>query len=210
VRDVRGLLAFALLVAACHPGPPGPEETLARYLRAVGAGRLDEAYALTSSEYRRAHDRQAFARAIAAMPAAKLRGARVELRAEAELPDGERLPLVHEAGGWRIARDPLDFYPQSTPEEALRSFLRAVENRRYEVVLRFVPHRYRAAITLDKLRERWEGERRPELLTQLGEVRAHLGEPMEAEGDEARLPIAERKQVKLVREDGVWKVETLE
>ena len=33
---------------------------------------------------------------------------------------------------------------------------------------------------------------------------------MELAGDEARLPVGERKQVKLVREEGLWRVETLE
>jgi hypothetical protein len=184
---------------------------LSAFESAVVAGRVDDAYTMMSADYRRTHDRAAFAHALA--PADRrplsLRGARVELRADADLGDGEKLPLVFEDGQWRIARDPLDFYPQRAPEEALRSFLRAIDHQRWDVVLRFVPQRYRATITAELARKHWEGERRAEMQAELADVRAHLTEPMEISGDEARLTLGERKQVKLVREDGLWKVETL-
>ncbi|MCU1280877.1 MAG: hypothetical protein JWM53_4423, partial [bacterium] len=44
---------------------------------------------------------------------------------------------------------------------------------------------------------------------QLVVVKAHLDEALELSGVEARLPVGERKQVKLVREEGLWRVETL-
>src|SRR5439155_5602410 len=165
-------------------------------------GRLDEAYHWMSSEYRKTHDRAAFERAIGdRRDAEKLRGARVELTAEAQLAGGEKLPLVVGNGAWRLARDPLDFYPARTPADALRSFARAVENRRYEIVARFVPSRYRATVTVDAVRARWEGERRAELMQQLEAIRAALarGEPFELgpPDGEARLPLGDRKQAKL-------------
>src|SRR5262245_10384097 len=166
-----------------------------------------------SAEYKHTHDRDAFARSLGPAEqraAARLRDGKIELRAEVELADGERLALVEERDGWRIARDPLDFYPQRAPDEALRSFLRAVERQRWDVVLRFIPQRFRNTITSDTLKQRWEGPQAAELRAQLTVVRAHLDEPMELAGDEARLPVGERKQVKLVREEGLWKVETLE
>jgi hypothetical protein len=207
---------LVLIVSGCHP--TGPEATLDAFERAIRAGRLDQAYALMSAEYRRTHDPVAFEHAVrAGEPRAgeKLRAGKVTLEAEADLGDGDTLSLVWEHGGWRLARDPLDFYPQSSPAEALRSFIRAVENRRYDVVLKFVPQRYRTQITVEKLRDRWEGERRGELLEQLKAARAHLGEPFAfaSSGDEASLPIAggePRKQVRLVREEGAWKVESIE
>jgi hypothetical protein len=212
----RLVAALALGLGACTHRPAGPDLVLRQYLAALAGGRVDEAYSLLGADYRRTHDRAAFERSLASVEgrnaASRLRRAptSVELRAELALPDGDRLPLELEHGQWRLARDPLEFYPQNTPVEALRSFLRAVDNHRYEVVLRFVPTRYRATITVDKLRERWEGERRGELLAQLTAVRAHLGDPLDLAGDEARLAVGERKQVKLVREDGLWKVESLE
>ena len=213
---MRRIVFALLLLGACHPPVEGPEATLDAYLDALSAGKLDRAYALLSADYQKTHDRAAFERQVTASDAQKS-AARLkksahsmELVAELELPDGDKLPLVREDGQWRFQHDPLDFYPQSTPIEALRSFVRAVENHRYEVALRFVPERYRATLTVDKLRERWEGERRSELLGQLQAARAHLGDPLEVSGDEARLTVGERKQARLVREGGVWKVESLE
>lgn len=209
-------LALVTALTACRAGDPRPEPVLAAYLGAIAAGRLDDAYALLSSEYKRTHDRAAFERSLtlADRQAAsdKLRSARVVPTAEVELPEGDRVPLVLERGEWRFQRDPLDFYPQRTPEESLRSFIRAVENRRYDVCLRFVPLRYRTTLTTDRLRERWEGEKRKEMNDQLAAARARLGEPFELDstGDTARLTVGERKQARLVREDGVWKVDALE
>ena len=212
---LRALPLVALALAGCvHQTSAGPDQTLRAFADAVHEGRTDAAYALMSTDYRKSHDRDAFARSLgpaAQRAAARLRDGKIALRAEVELADGERLGLVEEAEGWRFARDPLDFYPQRAPDEALRSFLRAVERKRWEVLLRFIPQRYRATITADSLRARWgEGAGAVELQQQLAQVRAHLDEPLELTGDEARLPVAERKQVKLVREEGVWKVETLE
>ena len=207
-------LVFAIVVAGCTPhAQPGPADTLRAFADAVRAGRTDDAYALLSSDYRKTHDRDAFARSLGPTDqraAGRLAHGKVELRAEIELADGERLALVQEPEGWRFARDPLDIYPQRAPDEALRSFVRAVERKRWDVVLRFIPQRFRSTITADSLRERWDGAGAGELKAQLVVVKAHLDEPMELSGDEARLPVGERKQVKLVREEGLWRVETLE
>jgi hypothetical protein len=211
---VRALGLVIVLVAGCAAKQPtGPTETLRAFADAVRAGRTDDAYALMSADYKKTHDRDAFARSLSPSDQralGRLAKGRIELRAEVELADGERLALVQEPGGWRFAKDPLDVYPQRAPDEALRSFVRAVERKRWDVVLRFIPQKFRAAITADTLKERWEGAQAAELAAQLAAVKAHLDEPMELAGDEARLPVGERKQVKLVREDGLWRVETLE
>jgi hypothetical protein len=205
--------AVFALGGCATPRPNGPTDTVAAFETALAQGRLDDAYALMSAGYKEAHDKEAFERSLGPAErraAARWKPGKVELRAEVHLADGETLPLVEESGAWRFARDPLDFYPQRAPDEALRSFLRAVEHKRWDVVLRFVPEKYRSQVTAEAVRERWEGERKQELAQQLAQVRAHLNEPIEIAGDEARLVVAERKQVKLVREEGLWKIETLE
>ena len=210
--------ALALAVDHCSAGcaphaAPGPADTLRAFADAVRAGRTDDAYALMSADYKKTHDRDVVPRRVSPRrqrAAGRLAKGRVELRAEVELADGERLALVQEADGWRFSRDPLDIYPQRAPDEALRSFVRAVEHKRWDVVLRFIPQRYRSTITAESLKDRWEGEGAGELEAELVAVKAHLDEPIELSGDEARLPVGERKQVKLVREEGVWRVETLE
>jgi hypothetical protein len=206
------------VAAGCgHRPPAGPDDTVHAFATAVAAGHVDEAYALMSAEYRAGHGRDAFARSLPpassqswTQKVGRLGAGHAQLRAEIELGDGERLSLVQEADGWRFARDPLDLYPQRAPDEALRSFVRAVERKRWDVVLRFIPQRYRNTITAETLQKSWEGERHNELMAQLATARAHVDEPLEIVGDEARLPLGERKQAKLVREEGVWKIETLE
>jgi len=214
IRVVRRSLLLALVLAGCAPkSPSGPADTLRAFAAAVRTHRIDDAYALMSAEYKKTHDKEAFARSLGPdveRAADRLQKGRVELRAEVELADGEQLALVDEPDGWRFARDPLDVYPQRAPDEALRSFVRAVERKRWDVVLRFIPQKFRATITAETLKERWEGTQAAELSAQLAAVKAHLDEPMELSGDEARLPVGERKQVKLVREEGLWRVETLE
>ena len=211
---MRALPLLVVAVVGCAPrAPAGPTETLRAFADAVRAGRTADAYALMSADYRKTHDRDAFARSFdpaTKRAASHLAKGRIELRAEVELVDGERLALVQEPDGWRFARNPLDLYPQRAPDEALRSFVRAVERKRWDVVLRFIPMRYRSTITADTLKERWEGAGAAELGAELAAVKAHLDEPIELTGDEARLPVGERKQVKLVREEGLWRVETLE
>ena len=81
--------------------------------------------------------------------------------------------------------------------------MRAVELRRYDVVLRLIPNRYRAAASPDKLRAYWEGARKPENQKLLKNLRGNIG-------DEARMPYGENAEVRFVREDGLWKVEDLD
>jgi hypothetical protein len=208
---MRARWAAALWVVGCR-APEGPAETLRAYLNAVEHHRTEAAYGLTSTDYRARHDRQDFERAMAGSQTgtARFRASSVTLRADARLADGSSLPLVYERGAWRIDRDPLDFYRQAAPDEALRSFVRAVEQRRYDVLQRFVPERYRATYTVEVLRERWEGDGAALLKEQLERVRAHLDDTVEVSGPKARLPLGDRKQARLVRENGLWRVESLE
>ena len=204
---MRLVLPFLALAAiGCHPSP---EATLDTWQRALRDKKIDRAYGLMSSEYRRTHDLAAFTKAVADRRQPK-GPTRVVYEAELTLESGDKLPLILENNEWRLAKDPLDVYPQTTPTDALRSFLRAVENKRFEVVLRFVPQRYRTSLTVDKIRARWEGERATELAAQLAEVRRHLAEPFELVGDDAILPLADRKQVRLTREEDGWKVIQIE
>ena len=164
---VRASCLVVVALVGCAPhAAPGPADTLRAFADAVRAGHTDEAYALMSADYKRTHDRDAFAHSLGPAnqrAAGRLAKGRVELRAEVELADGERLALVQEADGWRFTRDPLDIYPQRAPDEALRSFVRAVERKRLDVVLRFIPQRFRATITAASLKDRWEGEGAGEL-----------------------------------------------
>jgi hypothetical protein len=132
---------------------------------------------------------------------------RTPLQIDVDVDLGQRLTLVLEAGQWRIAAHPFDLYDQATPRAALRSFVRAAETGRYEALLRLTPNRYRVAVTVQKLRDYWEGEHKAENRKRLAELRASIGAPIVETGDEARMPYGDNSEARFVREDGLWKVE---
>ena len=75
---------------------------------------------------------------------------------------GEEVPLVLEGGRWRIDGPVYEAWGQATPRAAVRTFVRALDAHRYDVVLRLVPDRYRAGLSADRLRAFWEGDHREE------------------------------------------------
>jgi hypothetical protein len=206
----------ALLAAACGASPARqPLAAVDAYAAALRGGDYDRAYELMSSRYRREHSREDFVRMMRDSPqevkqtASRLTSSdrRVDVAARFVYDDlRDELPLVLEDGGWKLASDPLEFYPQDTPNHALRSFVRAVELKRYDVVLRFVPNRWRQEMTEAKVRDQFEGERREEVVQMMRMLSANLENPIEQDGDKARMPYGERFEVKFVREDGLWKV----
>jgi hypothetical protein len=213
---VRAGLVLVLVLAACGASPARqPLSAVDAYAAALRGGDFGRAYELMSARYRREHSRQDFVRMMKDSPqevkqtASRLtsENRRVEVAARFVYDDlRDELPLVLEDGGWKIASDPLEFYPQDTPNHALRSFVRAVELKRYDVVLRFVPNRWRQEMNENKIREQFEGEKREEVVQMMRLLSANLENPIEQEGDKARMPYGERFEVKFVREDGLWKV----
>jgi hypothetical protein len=123
-------------------------------------------------------------------------------------PDGKALLLRLEDGRWRVDRSAIDLYGQDTPEAALRSFVRAFQNRRYDVLLRFVPDAKREGLDAAKLKAAFEGDQKDEVerVTQ-GVAAALPTATIEDLGDRATLSYGAGGTVELVREHGVWKIE---
>ena len=211
------------LSIGCHRTPVAdPLPSARRYLDLASDGQIEAAYALLSDEARARCDRACLTRLfisqrlelVQARAQVRAGEARVQKQAQLTLSDGTVLRLAQpEAGGGYLFDDnPLDFYPQDTPERTLRSFIRAVESRRYEALLRFVPQSLEEQYTLDVLQKRFEGPGRPALLSQLAAITRHLSEPftLDREGRIARLPVGDGKEARLVLEDGRWRVVQLE
>lgn len=147
----RAVLAFLMLglAAACSGAPvqQGPSDTLRAYALALEQGRVDAAYRMLSDEAKRTMSLEAFRRAVKESPDDVLEIARALARptsdpvvtATATVPNGDELTLTFEGGKWRIDAAAIDLYGQSTPRQALLSFLRAYDRKRYDVVLRYVP-----------------------------------------------------------------------
>jgi hypothetical protein len=213
-----GLVAALALSEACAHHPEEPAATVAAFGTALAQGDLRAAYQLTSLEFQHQMPYEAFAAGLAAAggePAAlggrlTAEAAAVAPRVEVTLELGEQVPLLLEGGRWRIDGPVYEAWGQATPRAAVRTFVRALDAHRYDVVLRLVPERYRAGLSADRLRLFWEKDHPDEHLRLLARIRAALPGPLTETGDEARLSVAPEGEVRLVREAEQWKIEDLE
>ncbi len=217
----RVLAALSLVVAACSGAAPGPVDTVTAYAQALREGRYGDAYPLLSSSARQGLPYEAFERLARERPDETRALAddyasadpRAPLTAHLELADGTRVGLFYEEGAWRIDPAALNFYGQQTPREALRSFARAVERERWDVLLRLAPRAVAAQLRMadHSLRDAWTGpgaERDRAVLQRLVEA-LDRGATPDVTGDRATLIYGEARSyvARLVREDGLWKVE---
>lgn len=207
-----------VLGVGCAHDVQAPGLTVSAFGAALARGDLRGAYQLTSADFQRRMPYEAFAAGFAgAGSEAAALGQRMVAEAPGLAPRvdltlalGERVPLVLEGGRWRIDGPVYEAWGQGTPRAALRTFIRALDARRYDVVLRLVPERYRAALTADRLREFWEGAKKDEHRALLERIRAAVSGPLTESGDEARLPLPPDQEVVLWREDGAWRIVDLD
>ena len=217
-------LALALALGApalgCAAPKPasGPTDVLKEYARALDEGRIEAAYALLSEEAQRSLPFPAFERLVKENPeeikeisVSLLRpAAPPAVTATVTTPSGERLLLIYEGDGWRVDGSAVDLYSQLTPEAAVESFVRAYDNQRYDILMRFVPERELEGLSEQKLRKAWKGEQKPEMdrLTQALKAALPTGR-IEQIGDRATFAYGAAGTVQLLRENGKWKIEDL-
>jgi len=208
---ITGLASGGL---ACAHQPEGPAATVQQFGAALGRGDLRAAYVLTSADFQKRTPYEAFAAGLGANPndTAGLgrrigdQAARIPPRVEVQLAQGDVLALVLEAGRWRLDGPMPEPWGQRTPRAALRTFVRALGERRYDVVLRLVPRHHRVDLTADKLRQYWESHQE-ETRGLLSRLQAAVNAPIVESGDEAHMPYGPEQEVVFVREDGVWRIE---
>jgi hypothetical protein len=220
LRAALLLLLVGLTPACGASAGADPERVLHDYSLAVEGGRATEAYALLSVESKKTISFEQFQRILKENPeearelAQSLRrpqAAPPRVTATVTGPDGESsILLVYEQGAWRVDASAIDLYSQRTPEAAVRAFLRAYENRRFDVLLKFVPEDQREGLTPAELKKAWEGEERADMDRLTGALRASLPTAkVELFGDRATLAFGAGGSVELVRERGLWKIEDL-
>ena len=218
VSRALALGLFLILASCAHKSGRGesPSVVVRQYVSALERGDYHNAYRLMSPEFRKRHSRESFAKMMGADQhrvrkwAQRVAGEEQSVLVEARLSTGggETLRVVRGPGGWRIGEDPIAFYGQDTPRTALRSFIRAASNQRYDVMLRFVPKRWAKRMTAEKLRRVWLGPQRAKLEHMIATLRKNAASPIHTEGDDrATMPYANRLTVRFLREDGVWKIE---
>lgn len=214
------LLAIALQVAipGCGSSSKGPRSALDDYGRALRSGNYAAAYELMSARFRDQHTKEEFVRMMKDNPrevgetASRLRSSakQVEISAEFRYDRGDLVELVQEGGKWRIASNPVAFYSQATPRDALRSFVRAYRMSRWDIMLRFVPDKYREQMNTEKMKQQFQGENREDVDVMMKVLEANLEQPITDKGDEARMPFGDRYEVQFIREGGEWKIQDIE
>lgn len=213
-------LALGALAAAACGGCGGaraedPGSVLRAYGRALQDGQADEAYRLLSDESRRGTSLEAFRRMVKDNPEEVREMGRALQRpttppvvtALLTAPSGQELRLVLEGGRWRVDATAVDLYAQDTPRHAVAAFVRALERKRYDVLLRFVPDGHKEGLDAAKLKTAWEGDDKEEMAQVLSALKQALpSASIEETGERATLPYG-AGTLQLVREHGVWKIE---
>ncbi len=221
LSSVAPAVLTCLLALGCGAGSSAgnPEGVLAAYAHAVERGQLAEAYALLSDDAKKSITFADFKRMLQENPEQAQELARALDRPQSGPPrvtakvtgaDGEPLLLVYESGAWRVDGSAIDLYNQATPESAALGFLRAVDNKRYDVLLRFVPDSQRDGLSEAALRAAWEGEQKQDMARLSEALKAALpAAHFEVTGERATLAYGAGGTIELLREHGAWKVEEL-
>jgi hypothetical protein len=204
--------------ASGHAGGGDPSAVLRSYARALQEGRADDAYRLLSDDARRGISLEAFRRMVKDDPeSVKEIGRSLErptaapvVTATVTSPSGQELHLVLENGKWRVDAATVDLYAQDTPRHAIVGFLRAVERKRYDVVVRYVPDAHKEGLDAAKLQAAWEGSEKDEMQQLLAALRQALpAATIEETGERATMPYG-GGSMQLVREHGLWKIENFD
>lgn len=195
-----------------------PHAILRAYSRALEEGRAEEAYRMLSEEARRGTSLEAFRRMVKDSPEEVREIARALSRPTASpvvtatvtTASGQELQLVLENGRWKVEATAIDLYAQDTPRHTINGFVRAVERKRYDVVLKFVPDAHREGLDAAKLKTAWEGHDKDEIDTVVSAVKQALPTAsIEETGDRATLAHP-AGTMQLVRERGLWKIENFD
>ena len=217
----RSVLPGVLAVASVACGPQhanDPSSVLHAYARALEDGRADDAYAVLSDEARRGISLEAFRRMVKDDPdgvreiakALERPTAAPVVTATVTSPSGQELNLVLEDGRWRIDASTIDLYAQDTPRHAIQGFIRAVEHKRYDMVMRYVPDTHKEGLDASKLQSAWEGHEKQEIEQVLAGLKQALpAATIEETGERATMPYG-AGAMQLVKEHGLWKIENFD
>ncbi|WP_394828927.1 hypothetical protein [Pendulispora albinea] len=213
---LAAVAAGAVFAVGCGAGQAeDPESALRAYARALEDGRADDAYRMLSDDARRGISPEAFRRMLKDSPeevreigrALQRPTASPVVTAVVTSPSGQELELVLEKGKWKVESNAIDLYAQDTPRHAVQGFVRALERKRYDVILRYVPDGHKEGLDSAKLKQAWEGYDKEEMAQLIAALRQALpAASIEEAGDRATMPYG-AGTMQLVREHGLWKIE---
>ena len=129
----------------------------------------------------------------------------VTYRTTLELADGGSAQLVFEDGAWKLDSDLIDFYPLSTPKEAIASFIKAFEKKRWDVLAQLMPSKYMSQDDAKILEKHWgDPQAREEMEKIIMVLGDHLDDEVTIEGNRGVLNFAPQHRVELLKERGKW------
>jgi hypothetical protein len=172
---------------------------------ALREGRVEDAYQLTSTAYRGQVSLERFRQRYADPTAREQRAAVVDSALSQLRAQGPGIGLVAEAGGWRIED------PQPTaddPAVTLQKFLDAVDRGDFPAAYALLAAPWRARYTPERLQE--DLSREPLGRERMARARHALQSAAVLRGDGAEWPLGDGKAVRLIREDGAFRVVSLE
>jgi len=197
-------LGCVFLLASCRT-LSGPEEAGHAYARALREGRLDEAYEMTSVDYRRRVSADTFQKRYQDEIARNERANSVEaalVQLKAQAPE---LFFIREGEAWKI-EDPVP--DTSGPSLALEQFVEAVERGDFVAAYDLLSASWRARYSPDRLKE--DFDREPLARERLDRAKRALGGHALFKEQTAEYPLGDGKAVRLVREGGAYKISALE
>lgn len=215
------LFVVALSLWGCaaldYEEPTTPEAAVRAFAVALDSKDYERAYKLMSSAYRKRVGYDKFRQQLTenSREVTKMSyelahiGSSVQ-SAVVTYGSTEKIYLVRDSGRWKIVSDIVAFYDQSTPRAALKSFVRAMERRRYDVMMRLIPSAEKEGITPEKLEQKWLGKGRDELERIVNNLNNHFSNPIERVGKRAIMPYGEHSSVEFVLEGKNWKIESPE
>ena len=209
-------VVLALACGGClGPKAEDPQSILRSYSRALSEGRAEDAYRMLSEEARRGISLEAFRRMVKDNPEEVREIAKALARptatpvvtATVTSTNGQELQLVLENGKWKVEATAIDLYAQDTPRHAIQGFVRAVDRKRYDVVLKFVPDSHKEGLDPSKLKSAWEGHDKEEIEQVVSSLKQALPTAsIEETGDRATMAYG-AGTMQLIRERGLWKIE---
>jgi len=193
---------LALLLAGCRT--LGPDAAAESYAQALRENRLDDAYALTTADYRARVPKEQFAARYADEVRRNERATAILAAVPQMRAKTLEIEAAREEGDWRVE----EVIPSEGPREALGKFLDAVAANDFEAAYRMLAGSWRAKYTPARFKADFAAE--PLAKERLDRARAALGSEILWKGETAELAVGDGKSVKLVREGGAFKVAALE